>query len=1067
MFDVRILLLSFLTVLPCVAQIDTNNNGMSDLWEKHWNNGQLFPPNILPGGNEDNDEFSNLEEAIMGTSPFDGASPHGALRLNVRHVPAVWITDPLEEEPQLLSPEAFEVLWPHVAGKRYTMLFSEDLSPGSWEPYGDPFISNGTEPGMVLLPHYEDNTLATSLFWRPRVEDVDSDGDSLTDAEEHLLGTDPTLADSDFDGLDDATEYLLGTNPMSYDSDGDGVGDGDEMVANTDPLSDQSSLSWRTVSRSLHHGALLYLQSHSQWDGNTTVHNLQHNNVPLGTYSATLEDDCPFPEEPPVGLWPHSLPHLWNPMSAHYPNVGGGSLNHVRAWLESKTPVSKETRMRLLRITLRSLDGVMLEEALVEPIDAVIPVGERFSNPVDSTPEFTTPGEQIFSYLISADMIPDFNRDGKIDMEDHCRINEDNPWRFWRNDDNDSGETEGNDYYSLPFLNVNLADSSVNGIRDLVDFFPLKLEIRNLLNVFYEHDYYLSQKYPDNVPALWDHSGLGYVEWPEANPVAEPGTMHSTDGWLRHIPTARQLAGRTVHPVREDPLTQGGQKLSEAMLAAARVGKGLLLLEGKNRTTHPLMLEIRKKDDGERILRIPFPVVISSVEDMFRWKYVMPMAANLTSGDIPGDPPNWPDEDRNDKHFVFVHGYNVSGDQSRGWGGEMFKRMFWSGSNARFSAFAWRGNQSQIPHPLHPLTEKISPDYQVNLGHAFGTAKSFRQFLDLIPGEKTVAAHSMGNIVVGSAMHDWGARPKNYIMLNSAAAKEAYDATEAEDSTQDGLMENIAWRGYPKKLRASEWHKLLPPAAWPVSDWRGKLTWRNRLRGVIENGGLTNVYNFYSSGEDVLNNATLDTPEGNNVLGELWLKSNRTWAVQEKRKGHGLSGFIHTSNNGGWGFNMEPPYDPVIHYDNHYNVMKLPSQLPSPLDSAFLFHLSQNPFFDKSVHETLLEAHTGDGSPGSNYARDHHNALIATIIPCTTFAAGRNALQELEDNEQIVNFNMNDEMKTDPNQWPISNENENSAPPSNLNSRPWLHSDIRVKAYSHNYLVFDKFIEIGVLNQND
>lgn len=89
-------------------------------------------------------------------------------------------------------------------------------------------------------------------------------------------------------------------------------------------------------------------------------------------------------------------------------------------------------------------------------------------------------------------------------------------------------------------------------------------------------------------------------------------------------------------------------------------------------------------------------------------------AADLGSGDIPGEPPNWPDADRNGKHFVFVPGYNVNDTQSKGWAAELFKRMFWSGSNARFSAFAWYGYQGQINIPTKGLT---TPAYQVNLGH--------------------------------------------------------------------------------------------------------------------------------------------------------------------------------------------------------------------------------------------------------------------------------------------------------------------------------------------------------------
>ena len=71
----------------------------------------------------------------------------------------------------------------------------------------------------------------------------DTDGDSLSDADEvregwdvDVVGSDvervypdPTLADSDGDGLSDLEEHVAGTNPRRRDSDGDGINDFDEL----------------------------------------------------------------------------------------------------------------------------------------------------------------------------------------------------------------------------------------------------------------------------------------------------------------------------------------------------------------------------------------------------------------------------------------------------------------------------------------------------------------------------------------------------------------------------------------------------------------------------------------------------------------------------------------------------------------------------------------------------------------------------------------------------------------------------------------------------------------------
>src|SRR5688500_13770906 len=91
-------------------------------------------------------------------------------------------------------------------------------------------------------------------------EEVDSDGDGLTDKMEMALGTDPLLPDSDADGvsdsdetdfygtdaldpdtdddgLEDAEELLtFGTNPLLDDTDDDDVSDGEEVTAGSDPI---------------------------------------------------------------------------------------------------------------------------------------------------------------------------------------------------------------------------------------------------------------------------------------------------------------------------------------------------------------------------------------------------------------------------------------------------------------------------------------------------------------------------------------------------------------------------------------------------------------------------------------------------------------------------------------------------------------------------------------------------------------------------------------------------------------------------------------------------------------
>lgn len=233
-----------LGILPVNAQLDTNGNDMSDIWERHFNNGQLFPSGFLPGGDEDGDGQSNFMESVAGTDPLTFDPPQGHLVQGIRHVPATWLSDPEEEEPVLLTPEAFEIDWHSLAGKSYVLLCSPDLTGNSWIPVGSPIYGYNGSVTIGNLPSHTDGTLPDRMFWRIEVSDLDSDGDSLSDYEEYLLGLDPFMSTSHF-GIPDlwlATHYsdllLSGqfhTFDPNGDSDGDGISNIEEQLGGTDP----------------------------------------------------------------------------------------------------------------------------------------------------------------------------------------------------------------------------------------------------------------------------------------------------------------------------------------------------------------------------------------------------------------------------------------------------------------------------------------------------------------------------------------------------------------------------------------------------------------------------------------------------------------------------------------------------------------------------------------------------------------------------------------------------------------------------------------------------------------
>jgi len=73
---------------------------------------------------------------------------------------------------------------------------------------------------------------------------LDDDDDLFNECEERVIGTDPCVADTDGDGLSDFVEVMSRTNPLVaedlIDTDRDGATNADEVMAHTDPLSNDA-----------------------------------------------------------------------------------------------------------------------------------------------------------------------------------------------------------------------------------------------------------------------------------------------------------------------------------------------------------------------------------------------------------------------------------------------------------------------------------------------------------------------------------------------------------------------------------------------------------------------------------------------------------------------------------------------------------------------------------------------------------------------------------------------------------------------------------------------------------
>jgi hypothetical protein len=660
--------------------------------------------------------------------------------------------------------------------------------------------------------------------------------------------------------------------------------------------------------------------------------------------------------------------------------------------------------------------------------------------------------------LVPVELTADCNRDGIIDDKDRGKITAEKPWRFWTNDDDDSGDTGGTDMsrdgevsnFSTTFVHPDSSNTGVvDGTRDLIDFFPVYLNIKPVLDLLPPTDgftYNLKQ------------------EGGNANFVYTDLKASAASDYLRKLSGTRYDNTSTIGGANGTPgaithrLTPEGVALDPQWLRGFdEDGFGVLLFEARARSDKPIVLEVFSSN-GHKMVEVELSISFSPVDQMFRHKNLM-NADNATGG-APDyatgndtrhtEPENYPDSLCNGKNFIFVHGYNVNPDAARGWNSEIFKRMYHAGSKAKFVGVTWNGAETQIPGM------DITVNYHKNVDHAFQTAKGGPQgvglaaYINSFTGEVVVAGHSLGNVVVASSISDWQAHVASYFMIDGAIASEAFATAAIAPPNQSDSMTHPDWIGYANQAYAAEWHKLFPS-----EDARNKLTWRGRVSAAS-----ATVFNFYSSGEEVL--AEHPNSLGNPSIFDVAYTEHGVylgkyaWALQEKLKGriHELQNYpILGSVYGGWGFSRNfghPPHTPSVGESAGFSDLALRTE--PVFDPGFTL-TEYSPSAEYPFGQTVRQVHAAEWVPdltdptrGAATAAAHANTLLAEMFPARTLPTGVRPLKFLGANR---NFDMQTQFK---NGWPT----ERDLP-------DWQHTDIKTIAFSYIFPAFDVIVTLGDL----
>ena len=639
---------------------------------------------------------------------------------------------------------------------------------------------------------------------------------------------------------------------------------------------------------------------------------------------------------------------------------------------------------------------------------------------------------------IQAELAVDANRDGVIKLRTENATDLTSaaePFHFWINDDDDFGDMGGTDMFMGISSDANACDDVINGNRDLVDFFPIFLDLKSLLAVLPPEAGYQYKLQQADGAVNFVYTSLNRV----TTPTRDDALAYHQKIFLSGFgPDFTQAAGAAI----TQQVTAAGVMLSDEFLTRIKNNDGgVILVEGRASTQSPLVLRV-EKTDGTLITTIALPLRLSAVETMYRHidlttgpteydgtSLVLPEVASPTMTNDPGD--NWPDRLTNGKYFVFMHGFNVDGIKARGWNNEIFKRLHAMGSHARFVGITWHGATG--PRVFGEYT-----DYHQAVYNAFQTGDMMAAALSFTQGsDVTVAAHSLGNMVVSHAIQSGGFTPTRYYMINAAVPIEAYKLADVDSAQQAAMVEND-WKTRDPRFYAANWHQLFSSA--PL-DHRNELTWANRFIRIVT--GIDS-YNFYSTGEDIVENPTNAT--SNVVLDMIsnWNSSRGAWGHQEYVKGtnflsSGGASLAFKRTQAGW----------------NRNFIAYPL-LPDADDLTVREQLKIKPVFEFFMEHDLFHVDATIASAKASDINVQYD-LLARGLPALSYAAAANNLASL--NQFPVSRNFDLELQgRNASQWPV--EGHTGDPKA---TGRWLHSDFKNAALPYVQKFYEKMLSIGFL----
>ncbi len=390
----------------------------------------------------------------------------------------------------------------------------------------------------------------------------------------------------------------------------------------------------------------------------------------------------------------------------------------------------------------------------------------------------TLPGRYSIDSL-QGELLLDGNRDGKIEPTESDRTTTEKPYRFWLNDDDDTeidrdtglvAETE-----QVPAFQPDHSLHRIMSRRNLEDFSRLWIDFGPIW-----YDVLIGNV---QIGLKWKDAESGE---PAIN-VYPSADGEGSDDYLKDDDAAgAQITGVFNDAVRDET---GKQTVDTegVFMFKSNYWNGLT---GDN-PVKCLLFEGVSEGKGELEV-VFFDSVGNQIgEGGSVWldlKNIKKMYERFdASGSNQWPPVTFePDPNETGETIVFVHGWNQSPDGSSNFAETLYKRIWHRGFKGRYAAIRWNTDWSSAFNNVPLIGETLDAylaDYNDSEHEAWLAGEALKNFVTSLPGNtKNLVAHSMGNVVVGSAFrHEMTV--DNYSMLHAAVPASCYDTGQYPGAT--------------------------------------------------------------------------------------------------------------------------------------------------------------------------------------------------------------------------------------------------------------------------------------------